>query len=257
MGSFMFAAITFQIIAYYLIGIIFLILGYGHIKLRNWIKSYSVILLKFWLIIGLPLIAVVIAFTAMTKRLSIFSGIILIGALFLLYFVIPFFLLRFYKGNQIEQMLNLNKKTTHWLNRFPERILIIVLLYIFFGFCLHIPIFFRGLFPFFGNLLSNFEGIVGVVFTLIILIILILGTLKQKVWAWWGSILFFMILIVTLIMTFMSNSYSNMLARLKLPTTELNVFQRLPLQGFHIIIFFGIPSVAIGILVYKSKRYFH
>jgi len=256
MGSFMFAAITFQIIAYYLIGIVFLILGYGHIKLKGWIRSYSLILLKFWLVIGLPLIAVVIVFTAMTKSLSLYFGILFILVLASLYFIVPYILLRFYNGTQLDQILNLDKKTNYWFNRYPERILMLVLLYIFYGFFLHILIFFRGIFPLFGIFLHNIKGIVCLEFTLIILVVLIFGSLKQKKWAWWGSILFFLIWIISLLITFMNNSYADILAILSFPAREMSAFQGMPLRSYHFILFFGIPLVATIYLIYKSRRYF-
>ena len=256
MGSFIFAAITFQIIAYYLIGIIFLFLGYGHIKLKGWIRSYSLILLKFWLIIGLLLITVIIVFTAMTKSLSIYSGILFFVVLVSLYFIVPFLLLRFYNSNQLDQILNLDKKTNHWINRYPERILIIVLLYIFYGIFLHIPIFFRGIFPLFGVFLYNIEGIMFIEFTLLILFVLIFGTIKRKNWAWWGSISFFSIWIISLIITFMNNSYSDILTILSFPARELDAFQGLPIKGYHFILLFCIPLVATTYFVYKSKKYY-
>lgn len=256
MGSFMFAAITFQIVAYYLIGIIFLIHGYGHIKLKGWIRSYSLILLKFWLVVGLPLIIAVIAFSAMTKSLSIYPGILFILALFSLYFIFPYILLRLYNSNQLDQIILLDNKTDYWINRLPERILIISLIYIFYGICLHIPIFFRGIFPFFGVFLYNFQGMVFIELTILVLAVLILGTLKRKNWAWWSSISFFLIWIISFIITFMNNSYSDILTILKFPTPEMNAFQGIPLQGYHFILFLGIPLVVTIHFVYISKKYF-
>jgi len=256
MGSFMFAAITFQIVAYYLIGFIFLMLGYGHIKLKSWIKAYSLILIKFWLVIGSPLIIIVGIFIAMTKSLSIYLGILFFVVLVSLYFIFPFILLRFYNSNQLDQILNLDKKTNHWINRYPERILILVLLFVFYGICLHIPIFFRGIFPLFGIFLYNMQGIMSIVLTLFILVFLAFGTLNQKKWAWWGSILFFFIWFVSIIITFGSNSYSDILTILSLPKREMDAFQGLPLLGYHFIIFFGIPLITTISLIYKSKKYF-
>jgi hypothetical protein len=256
MGSFMFAAISFQIVAYYLIGIIFLILGYGHLKPKGWIKSYSLILLKFWLVVGLPLITVVIAFTAMTKSLSIYFGMLFCLVLISLYFIFPYILLRFYNSSQLDRILLLDNNTDHWMNRLPERILITSLIYIFYGLCLHIPIFFHGIFPFFGIFLHNFEGVMFIELTILILVVLIWGTLKQKKWAWWGSIAFLLIWMISFIITFMNNSYSDMLAILKFPAREMNAFQGMPLQGYHFIIFFGIPLVVTIHFVYKSKKYY-
>jgi hypothetical protein len=255
-GSFMFAAITFQIIAYYLIGIVFLILGFGHIKLKIWIKTYSLALLKFWLIAGLPLIAVVIIFTAMTKSISLFIGILFLLVSFSLYFIIPFFLLRFYNNNRLNEILIPDKNTIHCINQYPERILILVLIYIFYGICLHIPIFFHGIFPLFGLFLHDFLGTILIVFNIFILVVLIIGTLSRKDWAWWGSILFFLIWMISIIITFLNNSYPEMLTILSFPEREFSTFQRLPLQGYHFILFFSIPLVATIYYIFKSKKHY-
>ena len=60
MGSLMFANITIQVIAYYLIAVLFIILGYGHLKLREWARSLSVAVLWAWMVIGAPLTLVLI-----------------------------------------------------------------------------------------------------------------------------------------------------------------------------------------------------
>ena len=144
----------------------------------------------------------------------------------------------------------------NWFERYPERILILVFLFIFYAFCLHILILFRGILPLFGLFLQNITGIMIIEFTLFCLIVLILGTLKQRTWAWWGSILFFLLWLISLIVTFINNSYSDMLTILSFPTREMDVFQGLPLHGYHFILFFGIPLVATIYLVYKSKKHY-
>lgn len=44
-GSFMFGNIASQVIGYYLISIIFIILGYGHLKARRWVRKVSLSLM--------------------------------------------------------------------------------------------------------------------------------------------------------------------------------------------------------------------
>jgi hypothetical protein len=106
----------------------------------------------------------------------------------------------------------------------------------------------------FGLFLHNFIGIIFIVFTIFILVVLISGTLRQKYWAWWGSIIFFLILIISIIITFMNNSYSDILTILSLPERELNTFQRIPLRGYHFILVFGIPLVATIYYIFKSRK---
>jgi len=252
----MFAFITVQIVCYYLIAVIFLSLGYGHLKIRCWTRNYSLILLKIWMLIGIPIIITVIPLTAMHKNLSTFFGIIFIVVLFSLYFIVPFFLFRFYNSNQLFQLIKMAGKTDNWFERYPERILILVFLFIIYALCLHILILFKGIIPIFGSFLQNMTGIMIIELTLFCLIALILGTLKQRIWAWWGSILFFVLWLISLIVTFINNSYSDILTILSFPTREMDALQGLPLQGYHFVLFFGIPLLVTIYLVYKSKRHY-
>ena len=191
----------------------------------------------------------------MTKSLSLLSGILFSALLISFYFIIPIILVRFYESDQLNQVLNVNKNPTNWINRYPERILVLALLFIFYLLCSHIPIFFRGIFPFFGILLHNMQGIMFIVFTLFILLVLTFGILNRKKWAWWGSILFFFVWLISIIITFLNNSYLDILAILSFPKREMDVFQSLPLLGYHFVLIFGIPIVLTIIFIYTSKKY--
>jgi len=87
-------------------------------------------------------------------------------------------------------------------------------------------------------------------------IIIIWGTIKQKIWAWWGSISLITALMISLVITCLNNTYSDILTILRFPSREMVAFQGLPLQGYHFIFFFGIPLSATIYLIYKSKRFF-
>jgi multisubunit Na+/H+ antiporter MnhB subunit len=66
-GSFMFGNIASQIVGYYLIAIVLIPLGYGHLKVRRWARTLALTLVGFWLVVGVPLI-VVFAFVAVTSK---------------------------------------------------------------------------------------------------------------------------------------------------------------------------------------------
>jgi len=81
-------------------------------------------------------------------------------------------------------------------------------------------------------------------------IIIIWGTIKQKIWAWWGSISLITALMISLVITCLNNTYSDILTILRFPSREMVAFQGLPLQGYHFIFFFGIPLSATIYLIY-------
>jgi len=84
-GSFMFGNIACQIIGYYLIAILFIPLGYGHLKVRRWARTLSLTFLWFWLVVGVPLLVVFLFVAITAKDLSLVVVLIMIVALGLSY----------------------------------------------------------------------------------------------------------------------------------------------------------------------------
>lgn len=72
-GSFMFGNITVQIVGCYHVALIFIPLGYGHIRRRRWVHNYALALLWFWLIVGT---SVAILFLLMLLSVKEYSPIV-------------------------------------------------------------------------------------------------------------------------------------------------------------------------------------
>ena len=102
-GSFMFGNIASQIIGYYLIALMFIPLGYGHLKMWRWVRTLSLTLLWSWLVVGAPLIVVVFFILAGSKNLSLPVALIALFFLGLSYFVFPGLLIRFYQGKNVRR----------------------------------------------------------------------------------------------------------------------------------------------------------
>ena len=152
MGSLMFANITIQVIAYYLIAVLFIILGYGHLKLREWARSLSIAVLWTWMVIGAPLTLVLI-FMFSVKSPSI---ILMVIAILLVYPVIPLLLIWFYRTKNVLLTFNknnVNQNNNNLVNEIPIIIKTISVLFIFFIIVFHLHFLFNGFFPLFGKLL--------------------------------------------------------------------------------------------------------
>jgi len=76
-GSFMFGNITMQIWAYYIIALICIPLGYGHLKKQGWVQKISLTYLWCWLIVGIPLLPMLLFILVTSKEpsLLLFQGI--------------------------------------------------------------------------------------------------------------------------------------------------------------------------------------
>lgn len=255
-GSFMFGNIASQIIGYYLIAMVSIPLGYGHLKVRRWARTLSLALLRFWLVVGMPLI-VVLFFTLVTaKDLPVGAVVVVIIALLLSYLLIPWLLIRFYRSRDIRRTFEAMDPRTYWVEELPIPILVLSALYLFYAVVLHIPIFFNGLFPLFGTFLSGLQGIFLLDISILLLICLAWGTLKRRAWAWWGSLRALGLLAFSTILTFSKTGYLELLSKLEFPPTEIGFLDGIPLQGFHLAAFFGIPLLdTLGMLI-LSKRHF-
>jgi len=254
-GSLMFANIAWQIIGYYLIALLFIPLGYGHLRLRRWARVLSLNLLWCWLVVGLPLMLVFL-FMLSVKDLSPTATLLVLVALGLSYLMVPWLLIRFYQGRNVKRTFETKDTNSYWIERLPMPVLVLSVLFIFCVVVLHVPIFFNGIFPVFGIWLSGIQGILALDILIVSLVCLIWGVLRQKMWAWWGSVGYFGLLTFSSVVTLVKSSYAEMLSLMKFPPKEVEILEGLPLQGVHFAPFIGIPLViTLGVII-LSKRHF-
>jgi hypothetical protein len=145
---------------------------------------------------------------------------------------------------------------TYWMERFPIPVLVLCSLYLFYIIVLHILILFNGLFPLFGVLLVDIQGILLLDVLIVCLACLIWGTFRLRTWAWWGSVIYFGLLTSSSILTLCRSSLSDILSRMKFAPIEMEALQGLPFQGWHLAAFIGMPLLLTLGLIILSKRYF-
>jgi hypothetical protein len=255
-GSFMFGNIAAQIAGYYLIAALLIPFGYGHIGRRRWVRPLALTLIYCWLVLGIPVGILFVLVLLASKDVSAFgavAAIVLVGAAYL---VLPWLLLRFYRGRDLRLTLESRDPTPHWLERRPIPVLVLVLLYAVYGIVFHIPILFNGLFPLFGRFLTGLPGIEALALAILLLVLLAWGTFRQRAWAWWGSLVYWGTMTVSVIVTLVSTSYLELLSIARFPARELEFLDGIPLQGYHLALFFGLPLMAtLGVIV-ASRRHF-
>lgn len=255
-GSFMFGNIASQIIGYYLIAAVLMILGYGHITRQRWIRKVTIALSWMWLVIGVPMIVIVFFILAATKELSLLVALGTLVFLFSSYFVLPVLLIRYYKGNNILKTVENTSSRPSWVEGLPVPILMQSLLYCFLFVMFHILILFRGIFPLFGTFLSGLSGIISIDIGLAVIAVLTWGTLRRRIWAWWSSVILLGIFSISTIITFTAHSYAEMLAVLAFPPAELQFLQGIPAQGYHFAVLAGIPLIVSWLIAVLSRRYY-
>lgn len=255
-GSFMFAVITIQVIGYYSIALSCIPLGYSHLKLRPWARKLTLTLLWDWMVLGVPLSIIAFLMLITSKDLPP-SSLPILGLIFVgIYPVLPLQLIKFYNTQGVQKAIPQQSDHVGWFEQMPQIILVLGNLMIFYIFVLHIPLLFNGIFPFLGRYASGIQGIQLIDLSVLILVFLAWGVLGKKTWAWWGSIVYFLLMILTSTVTFLSNSPKEIFALMKFAPLEQEIMQKVPIQSTHFLFFFTIPLLITFMILITSKPYF-
>lgn len=252
-GSFMFGNIASQVIGYYLIAAVLIVVGYGHLKLRRWVRKLSLALLWFWLVVGGPLIIVIFFILSATKELSYAVAVFTLVIFGLSYFVFPWLLIKFYNSPKSKEIFSIKH---YWTDNISPQLIALSILYFFYIVILHILILFKGVFPVFGIFEYGLNGIYLIDISILCLAFLIWGTLRQRLWAWWGGVIFIGLFTVSTVVTFLKTDYTNMLSILSFPPVEMEVLKSIPIQGFHLAILAGVPLFFTWVMAIQSKRHY-
>jgi hypothetical protein len=255
-GSFMFGNIAAQIAAYYGIAALLIPFGYGHLARRRWVRPLALTMIWCWLILGIPLGILFILVLLASKETSIAGAVAAIALVGAAYLILPWLLRRFYRSRDVRLTLERRDPSPHWLEGRPIPILVLCALYAFYGVVLHIPILFSGLFPLFGRFLTGLPGIVALDVAILLLVALTWGTFGQRTWAWWGSLAYWGAMALSVIVTFAATGYLELLALARFPATELEFLDGIPLQGYHLALFFGLPLLVTVGAIAASRRHF-
>jgi hypothetical protein len=255
-GSFMFGIIAVQVAGYYLAAAILLPLGYGHVRLRRWTRPLALALLWTWCLLGVPLLVVIFFMAASVKDFSVVAGAAFVAMLGLSYLVLPWLGIRFYQGRNVRGTFEAQDPRSSALEARPLPILVICLLDLFFLVALHVPLLYCGLFPVFGTLVGGLQGTYLIDAALLVLALLLWGTWNQRMWAWWGSAVYYAILAATWLVTFAQTPYAELLAWFQFAPVEMEALSGIPLQGYEVGLFVGLPMLACMGVVLAHRRHF-
>jgi hypothetical protein len=255
-GSFMFANIAVQVGGYYVIAMLLIPLGYGHLKVRRWARTLFETLVWSWLVLGVPLVIVAFFMLTSVKNLSLAAGIIAAVLLVLSYVAVPWLLLRFYRGRNVRLTFEAKDERTYWTERVPIPVLALCFLYAFYILALHVPILLNGIVPFFGSFLWGLQGILVLTLLILSLVVLLVGTAGRRTWAWWGALSLFGLAAISLMATLVPSSYADILGVMDFPAREIEFLGGIPAQGTHFVLVLGIPLFLTLGALFVSKRHF-
>jgi hypothetical protein len=255
-GSLMFGNIASQIIGYYLIAMVFIPLGYGHLRRRRWARPLALALLWFWTILGIPISLAFLFALLSAKPLSSVLALAVVIAVVVAYPAIPSVLIRFYRREDVRTTFEEGDSESCWIEGLPVPILVLGLLFAFYVVVLHILILFNGIFPLFGIWMTELPGIALIDIASLSLVVLIWGVLARRRWAWWGSLLYFALITVSWVLTLATSTWSDILRSVDFPPFEMEMLEGLPLQGFHLAILVGVPLLLTIGAILRAKGCF-
>jgi hypothetical protein len=255
-GSFMFGNIATQIVGYYLIALVLIPLGYGHLRTRRWARTLSLTLLGFWLVLGVPLIFVFLFILFSAKELSLLAAVFALVIVAFSYPALPLLLIRFYQSRNVRLTFDRRDPRTYWTDRRPLSILVLSALFALYLVALHLLIFFNGLFPVFGIWLSGLEGVFLLDLAILCLVCLIWATLRMSRWAWWGALVYLVVMAASWVVTLAMSSWPDLLLKLDFPPYEMDILDGLPFQGWHFAVLVGIPlALTLGVLIWFRRDF--
>lgn len=255
-GSFLFGLIAVQIMGYYVLALLLIPLGYGHLRKRRWARTLSLTVFWTWLVVGIPLVLLFLFILLSAKELTIGVALVFVVLMAASYLLLPWLLITFYNSRHVRLTFESRDPNSYWTEDLPQPVLVVSALLLFYTITLHIPIFFRGLFPLFGVLVYDLEGFLLITFSIVWLAFLAWGALQRRTWAWWGALAYFVLLTISALLTLWPASLSDILAVLRFPPTEMEALQNIPLQGPHLSVLIGLPLLLTLVAFLLSRAHF-
>jgi hypothetical protein len=237
--------------------------GIGNLKLRRWALTLTQLYIWFWLGAGLWLVGNLLLLLPRLFGLDLnwdiwLPRLVVIGVSALVFLILlPFLALRFYKSESVRSVFETHDSNHYWTERYPFPLLALLLLFTLMVIALHVAIFFQSLFPLFGQIMLGRQSVYWIALCILILGILIYGTARLKIWAWWSALLFVSLLSLSTLITFSRYSFYDIILMMKLPAYEMGFLDRLVLlHDYHLVGLFAVPLlITLGLVIY-SKRYF-
>jgi hypothetical protein len=255
-GSLMFGNIAIQIAGYYIVAVLCIPLGYGHLRLRWWARAAMTTLLIDWLIVGLPLSLIALMMLVTSKGVSPVGLPFVALGFILLYPVLPIVLLLLYRSQLVRRAFPVPESPSNWLSSTPEARKVATSLLLFLVITLHFPLLFGGFFPLFGQAVLGLPGVLMLDLAIITALVLTWGFAQSYYWSWWSAIVFLSLLTASSVVTFLTTSPSDILAEMPFAPREMEALSRIPVRGYHLALSVGMIPAATLVVVAVSRRGF-
>jgi hypothetical protein len=223
---------------------------------RRWARPLALAAVWFWVVAGIPLLLVAFFVLLASKDLPVVAVVAAAGLLVLSYALLPVLLIRFYRSWNTVRTFEERDPAPSWVEQVPVPLLVLAALGLLGLIVLHVALLFNGIFPLFGRFVYGMDGLVLLDAAILCLAALVWGVLKRQVWAWWGGLIYSVVMTVSTLWSLAATRYAELLAGLDFPARELEILDGLPFEGTHFAALAGVPLLATLVLLVRSKRHF-
>ncbi len=262
-GSFWFATLVLQNFGYYAAAALLIPVGLGHLRLRRWALTLTRLYAWFWLVGGLTLIGNLLTLIPPGLQVQLPREILLPRILWIGIFAVgglvfaPLLVRWLYHRKSIQAAFEAHDPNRYWTERTPLPLLALYLLFIILILVFHLAIFYRGIFPFFGQVLLDRQGVYLLSLCTLLAGILLYGLLTKESWAWWGAVVFLTALAGSSLLTFMQHTFYDLILAMTLPPFEMDFLNKLtPIHGFRFTGLVGPPLLIALSLLLHTKEHF-
>ena len=272
-GAAVSARMMIPAIAFYaLLGVAFVWIGIGSILARRWARALMVVLSWLWLICGLlGLVVLAVFMPGMFEQivrqapqgqqlppLAVTMILVITGAILsCIYVFLPAAFILFYQSKHVRATCELRDPQIRWTDKCPLPVLALSILLGFTAYSMIWALFYGGVFPVFGILISGAPGALVLLVLTFLLCYLAWGTYKLKIAVWWGTLALIALWTLSAIITLSRVGLMEMYKKMGFPEEQLElirqtgILEKMPINW----------SIGIGTAVYLGymlyvRRYF-
>jgi len=197
-----------MLLLYLLGGVAFIVLGVGAIRARRWAWKITLAIAWAWLFSGssgflMLLIMWRSLWSSMHEEgLPAVVGVVIGLAFLILYTAIPLLLILFFGSRPVQATCAHRDPRARWTDRVPTAVLVLCIFLAQLLFSMSTFWSSDFMFPFFGSFLRGPAGFLAMLLSAVLVLVLILGQCRLRPAAWWGALLFSMMLLASTWLTY-------------------------------------------------------
>ena len=256
------------VLLYTLLGVWFIWMGIGSVKVRRWARALILVSSWIWLICGtLGFAFVLLMIPNMYDKMAESGKIpgaveivimcVMVTFMVMFYVIIPGLLVLFYSGRNVKATFEYRDPKVRWTDKCPLPVLAISLMTVGWAISMLWMGIYKWTIPFFGSILSGTAGAIVILILILLLIYTAYGTYKLDIKAWWCALLHIAGWSLSTIVTFSRVNIQDYYDKMGFSGQQLeSMKQYCAILGSNMNLFLGFWAIAVIAYLIYIRRYF-